>query len=144
MKSDDLLLEPRQMQICPTFHFRFTSAVLVLFAWSVYAHAEELTLRGEHTRVVTLPDKPVTIIVSNPQVADVTVKSNTLLFLGKRFGTTNVIVLDENGRETRNWQVHVIRDDPYGVAVFKKGQQEFYTCKADCEVTGEQTQSSIR
>lgn len=101
------------------------------------AQADELTLAKDVTVLVSLPNEPTTIIVSNPNVADVTVRASSLLFLGKGFGSTNVIVLDENGGEMHNWDVHVINADPYGVSVFKAGKRENYTCKTDCEGTGQ-------
>lgn len=123
--------------------FRISSTLLAAIAWSGCTYAEELTLNSDQTLVLTLGKKPGTIIVSNPNIADVTLKSNTLLLLGKNFGATDVILLDENGRHTQSWQVHVVRGDPFGVTVFKNGRQESFTCKADCEATGAPNQRAV-
>lgn len=107
--------------------------VWCLIALSSPAQAEDLTLGSNETVPVFLPQEPATIVVSNPAIADVTVRGTTLLFLGRNFGSTNVIVLDDEGGEVRNWRVNVINGDPYGVAVFKAGKGENFTCKRDCE-----------
>lgn len=126
----------RNPLMCPPSRLQFLSVVVSAIAWCSDAYADELVIKGGQTMIMTLGEKPVTIIVSNPDVADVTLKSNTLLVLGKKFGTTNLIFLDAAGRQTQSWQVHVIRDDPFGVAVFKAGKQEIFTCRTDCEVAG--------
>lgn len=100
------------------------------------AHSDELTLARDETTLVPLAEAPTTVVVSNPNVADVTVRGNTLLFLGKTNGSTNVILLDEEGGEVRNWRVHVIEGDPYGVVLFKAGKRENFTCKGECEPVG--------
>lgn len=131
----------RNLLMCPPSRFHFFSGFLAALAWCGGAHAGELTLKGDQTMVMTLTEKPGTIIVSNPDIADVTLKSNTLLLLGKSFGNTNLIVLDADGRQTQSWQVHVVRDDPFGVAVFKAGKQETFTCRTDCEIAGGTSQA---
>lgn len=122
--------------------WRMTPLFVASLVWIGPTHAEDLTLRGDQTFIMTLAEKPSTIIVGNPNIADVSMHANTLLFLAKGFGTTNVTLLDDRGKEIRDWQVHVVRDDRYGVAVFKAGKRELLTCKVDCETLGERSHTA--
>lgn len=121
--------------------FAFTVAVSL---WSGSAVAEDVVLPSNETLPVELAERPATIIIGNPNIADITVQDNTLLMTGKGFGSTNVIVLNDAGETIRDWQVHVIRQDAYGVAVFKAGKRELYSCKADCETSGETSQAASK
>lgn len=114
----------------------------VLLACAGSAQAEELVLQANETLPVALAERPATIIIGNPAIADATVQDNKLLLSGKGFGNTNVMIFNDDGEKIRDWQVHVIRQDPYGVAVFKAGKQELYTCKADCETLAGASQAA--
>lgn len=117
---------------------------LLLFAWTGNAVAEDMVLQSDQTLPVDLAERPATIVIGNPGIADISVQDNRLLFTGKGFGTTNVIIFNDAGEKIRDWQVHVTRQDAYGVAVFKAGKRELYSCKTDCETPGEASQAAGR
>lgn len=127
-----------------SIHRRLVAVTLALLAWSGTAGAEELVLKSDETLPVAMAQRPATIIIGNPNIADITVQDSTLLLTGKGFGTTNVIIFDEDGEKIRDWQVHVIRQDTYGVAVFKAGKQELYTCRTDCEMPAGTSQAAVK
>lgn len=62
-------------------------------------------------RLVRLPVRVRDVIVANPDVTDVLVKSPQLLYLlGKSTGSTNVVLLDNNGQQIFDLEVSVVRD----------------------------------
>ncbi|GAA0550131.1 hypothetical protein FHS83_001208 [Rhizomicrobium palustre] len=62
----------------------------------------------DEARVVSFPKPVTTIYVGNPMIADVTIIDNRHAFVqGKAFGATNVIALDQNGRQVVNQQIVV-------------------------------------
>lgn len=72
------------------------------------ASAAELTVPMDQVRIVTFRTPVKTVFVGNPQIADVTVVDSTRIFLmGKNFGTTNIVALDENGNQVSNDRVTV-------------------------------------
>jgi len=62
------------------------------------ASAEDYNVEINKTKIMHLPAPAGAIIVGNPKIADISVHSPTLLFiLGRGYGVTNVIILDDLG-----------------------------------------------
>jgi len=62
----------------------------------------------DQVRMVTFRTPVKTVFVGNPLIADVTVVDSTRIFLmGKNFGTTNLVALDENGNQVSNDRITV-------------------------------------
>jgi hypothetical protein len=82
--------------------------VLVLAA--LPAQARDVSVAMDEVRMVTF-DKPVkTVYVGNPVIADITVIDSKRIFvLGKNFGTTNLVALNNDGEQVANDQVTVGR-----------------------------------
>lgn len=60
------------------------------------------------TQIMRLPSAAAAVVVGNPEIADVSVHSPTLLFVvGRGVGTTNVIVLDSLGQTIISKDIHV-------------------------------------
>ncbi len=72
------------------------------------AQAENYTVEMNKTQILRLPATASAIVVGNPEIADVSVHSPTLLFvIGRGYGTTNVIALDELGQTIMNADIQV-------------------------------------
>lgn len=72
------------------------------------ASAADLSVPMDQVRMVTFRAPVKTVFVGNPLIADVTVVDSTRIFLmGKNFGTTNLVALDENGNQISNDRVTV-------------------------------------
>jgi Pilus formation protein N terminal region len=116
-------------------------AVLVILGSAMFAHsAEPLTVYADHSQIVNVNRAPGTIVVGNPSIADVTVQGNQLFVHGRVYGKTNVIVLDEAGKQIAEYDVNVLRGDEYDVGLFMGGgvmgsTRQSFTCKGDCEAT---------
>lgn len=70
--------------------------------------AAEIDVPLDNVMTITLDRPATTFYVGNPTIAGITVVDARHVFvLGKSFGTTNLITLDAEGRETLNEQVIV-------------------------------------
>ncbi len=70
--------------------------------------AEDYSVEINKTKIMHLPAPAGAIIVGNPQIADVSVHSPTLLFvLGRGYGVTNVIILDDLGNTILETNIQV-------------------------------------
>jgi Flp pilus assembly secretin CpaC len=91
-----------------------------LFSGSV-AFAEGVEVPLDQVHILTFKAPVKTVFVGNPVIADVTVIDSTHVFiLGKNFGTTNLIALDQNGQESFNQQVTVL-DRPGSTVTVQRG-----------------------
>ncbi len=72
------------------------------------AAAAEYSVPMDQVRMITFRAPVSTVFVGNPQIADVTVVDATRIFLmGKNFGTTNLMALDEDGNQISNDRITV-------------------------------------
>lgn len=83
------------------------------------ADTVEVPLDQVHVLAFKAPAK--TVFVGNPLIADITVIDPTHVFiLGKNFGTTNLVALDDKGHEFFNEQV-TVRDRPGSTVTLQRG-----------------------
>ncbi len=123
--------------------FRSRLAGLVLFgcialagalaATTAYAGAP-IQVPVDEARIVELADKPGTIIVGNPSIADVSLRNDTLLIVqGKSYGATNIIVLTRDGKQIANMDVLVQARYRHALSVFSSSGRKSFRCKPFCE-----------
>jgi hypothetical protein len=111
----------------------FSIVVLLAAGSGVAVAGEELLVNVDETKVMRPSAKPGTIVIGNPSIVDATMESGNLFIQGKAFGSTNMIVLDTDGREIANYDVTVRLGGNHNVAVFKAGGRFSYTCAPLCE-----------
>jgi len=86
--------------------------------------ADPITLSTDQVRIVTFNRPVKTVFVANPIVADITIIDSSRAFIqGKNLGTTQLIALDEQGRETFNDQVTVLHP-PGSVVTLQRGKAQ--------------------
>ena len=102
---------------------------------AVAVAGEPITVFTDHSRVLSLPRPPATIIIGNPSIADVTIQGSQVLLHARSFGQTNVIVLDEQGNQLADYAVTVQAGGSDTVAIFKGGPRQSFVCAPDCEAT---------
>lgn len=95
--------------------------------------AQQMVLVADQTQIVKLPEAPVTLVVGNPAVADVTTEGRTLFFHPRGFGLTNVVALDDKGRKLADYQVRVVYEDSLSVSLYGPEGRETFSCRKDCE-----------
>lgn len=87
------------------------------------------------TKLVRLPYPAASVLIGNPDIADVSVHSlNTLIVVGRGYGETNLIVLGQNGQEILDVDVTVVHDLPkHGVRLYNARSRETYSCLPYCQ-----------
>lgn len=108
---------------------------LAAAAVSGTARAGELIdLTIDFAKVMRLEQPAATIVIGNPGIADASVKDEqTIVLTGKAAGTTNLIVLDEEGSEIANSLVRVSSDVRQLTTVFFGRNRQTFSCAPTCE-----------
>jgi hypothetical protein len=96
--------------------------------------AQPLVILADQSMVLAMKKTPGTVVVGNPSIADVSLQGMQLFVHGRSYGTTNVIILDEQGGQIANYEVTVQSGGTYNVSMYKAGLRYSYTCAPDCEV----------
>jgi len=88
----------------------------------------------DFAKVLKLDRAAGTIVVGNPGIADATVEDETTVVLtGKAAGTTNFIVLDEQGDEITNAVLRVSSNVRQLTTIFRGPKRQTYSCSPTCE-----------
>lgn len=100
------------------------------------ATAETVIVEVDRATVLRLDAPASTIILGNPAIADALVQDQALVVVtGKSFGSTNLIVLDEEGR-TIEEKVLQVRAADDGVVTVQRGiYRTSLSCSPNCERT---------
>ena len=101
----------------------------------VVASAQDGALNVEIDRSarVQLRGAAASIIVGNPQIADVSlVDANTMFIVGKGYGVTEVVAVDGVGRTLFQREVVVTGGATGSVRVWRGAQATEMTCAASC------------
>ena len=114
----------------------FLMAVLFVALFAGLSHASErsnLSVIVDQAKLLRLEKHGSEVIIGNPSIADVSVRSSKLLVLtGKSAGLTNLIVLDGSGIEVLNKKIYVSADDNRMVTLSRGARRQTYTCSPDC------------
>jgi Pilus formation protein N terminal region len=110
----------------------------VIFAATLGAsptQADTLTVSVDQAQVLKLPERIATIVIGNPLIADAALQSGGVLVItGKSYGSTNLLVLDRNGRVVMDKTVQVLGVSGGELVVVYRGiERESYSCTPDCE-----------
>ena len=69
------------------------------------------------------------VIIGNADVADVTVSDpQTIVLTGKSYGTTNLVILDQDGEAIVDERILVSVDEANTLRVFKQTARSVYSC----------------
>ena len=100
------------------------------------ALADSLTVPIDHSMRLTVAGSAASVVVGNPQVADVTVvDSHTLFISGRGYGETDVVVLDGAGRTVYSNEVLVGSPNNGRVSVYRGAARTDMACAPGCEVS---------
>jgi hypothetical protein len=115
---------------------RITSTALALAFLQTSAFAtQELIVKTDQTQLISISGNPGAIVIGNPSIADATVHGNKLFVHGRAFGSTNLIILDENGNQLSALDITVQQGGENNMAVYKGGARFSYVCAPMCEGT---------
>ena len=111
-----------------------TILATVFAAGSVGAAEQMMRVYMDHARVLKL-DRPVSkVIIGNSDVADATVAdSKTIVLTGRNFGTTNLVILDQDGNAIVDERILVSIDEGNTLRVYKQTTRTVFSCSPNCE-----------
>ena len=114
--------------------FPKVSAVLAAGAlFAAPAIAQQYSVESGTTKPVRLSKAASSVVIGNQNVADVAVADPRLLLLtGKTFGTTNLLVFDDQNNLIVSADVTVTANTATLVTVNRGGSQFTYDCGGDC------------
>ena len=120
------------------------TALMVFMNLNAAASDSGIRVVMNQAKVVKLSRAADTVIVGNPEIADAAIQdSNTVVLTGKGFGTTNFVVMDENGNAIVDELIMVSRDDTKITRIFRGTAVETVSCTPFCE-TANRTASEKR
>jgi Flp pilus assembly secretin CpaC len=120
---------PRYLAIAPLLGIATAVAIL----GSVAAQAETLRVTLNKAEVITLNGSPAVVMVANPQIADVVLERNNLLFvLGKQPGETRLYVYNGAGKPMLEREVIVVPQGDRTVTITRDVQSNEYSCAPRC------------
>jgi len=98
------------------------------------AQSARISVEIDQAQRVQLSGPAGSVIVGNPEIADVTVvDANTLYITGKGYGVTEVVAVDPIGRTVFQSQVVVTAGDGAGrVRMWRGAQSTEMACAASC------------
>ena len=92
---------------------RRTLLPLWRFSQQLPAYARGVSIAMDEVRTITFPKPVATIYVGNPAIADINmIDSRHAFILGKGYGNTNMLALDNDGKQVSN--THISRHGPPG------------------------------
>lgn len=109
----------------------FASAV-ALTATSASA-AQRLVVEKNHSTRIALAGSAGSVIVANPDIADVTViDSRTVYIVGKGFGNSSVVITDKAGRPLFDGEIVVTSVQKGAITVYKGLKPSLMVCSSIC------------
>ncbi|WP_336979412.1 pilus assembly protein N-terminal domain-containing protein [Brevundimonas nasdae] len=122
------------MSRIPSFLIAATLVAVPLAApMAVNAQDGALNVEIDRSARVQLRGAAASIIVGNPQIADVSlVDANTMFIVGKGYGVTEVVAVDGVGRTLFQREVVVTGGSTGSVRVWRGAQATEMACGASC------------
>jgi Flp pilus assembly secretin CpaC len=97
------------------------------------ASAEPVSVVIDRAAILSVSRPASTVVVGNPAIADATMLDNmTLVITGRSFGTTNLIILDPDGKPIRDELVSVSLADNHGVTIHRRVGRQTFSCTPAC------------
>ncbi len=112
-----------------------TCAALASVALSAAATAaaEPISVIVDRAKVLHISQPADVVIIGNPAIADATIQdSQTLIITGRSFGTTNLIVLDKEGRSIADNIVTVKPSNDQVVTIYRRDSRQTLSCTPEC------------
>lgn len=102
----------------------------------IAAYAQGYSVEINKTKILQLQSPAAAVVVGNPAIADVSVHSPTMLFIvGRGYGVTNVIILDEFGQTIMDADIQVGKNkSSSGKRILLAGQGwKSFDCNPFCQ-----------
>ena len=113
-----------------------TSALALAFLYTPAAFAaQELIIKTDQTQLINVSGNPGAVVIGNPSIADATVHGDKIFVHGRAYGSTNLIILDQNGNQLASLDITVQLGGVNNLAIYKAGARYSYVCAPICEAT---------
>ena len=113
-----------------------TVAIAVGGAMSSAEPVSDIIVTYDQSKLLPLPRPVSEIIIGNPLIADVSVRSKNLLVItGKSFGITNMIALDTDRKIIFEKRLQVKREEARVVNLQRGALRQTYNCTPQCNPT---------
>lgn len=111
-----------------------TAALAVLgFVLHASALAESIVIEASKSTSLRLKGAASSVVIGNPRVADVAVHDANLIFItGRSFGTTNLLIFSEDGKQLYSGDVVVTTNTTNLLNVNRAGETNTYDCAPTC------------
>ncbi len=95
---------------------------------------EPITVTVDRAKILRITTPATTVVIGNPAIVDATMPDEqTLVLTGKSFGTTNLIIMDEMGRQIADQVLHVRMPQDNSVVIMRGPSRYTYNCTPTCE-----------
>lgn len=112
------------------------AAITGMSAMPALADTTPVSVKVNMARILRISAPANTVIIGNPNVADVTIQdSQTLVLTGKSFGQTNMIVLDAKGQAIADTLIEVVQSQGDLVTVYMGAARTTFSCAPVCQPT---------
>ncbi|MEL6825675.1 MAG: pilus assembly protein N-terminal domain-containing protein [Pseudomonadota bacterium] len=119
-----------------SFSLKTTLSCCVAALISCAAHAGHITIETGKAKALKLKTNADSVIIGNPNIADVAVHDDTLLFItGKAYGTTNLMIFDNEGNTIHSSDIVVTSNTTSWVSINRAGLNFTYDCSPTCRPT---------
>lgn len=113
--------------------FKTLTVAALSMAASITAQADVFTVEIGKTQALKLKQDAASVALGNPNIADVAVHNSTLLFVsGKTFGTTNLLIMNNDGETIYSSDIVVTSNTANLVTVNRAGSDFTYDCAPNC------------
>lgn len=97
---------------------------------------EQMLVEVDRAQILRLDEPAAAVIIGNPMIADAAIQDQRMLVItGKSFGSTNLIVLDQDGKEILSRILEVRLGAKSVVTLHRGAAQNTYSCSPVCEPT---------
>jgi Flp pilus assembly secretin CpaC len=112
------------------------AALLAGFTMPAHA-ASDISVSLDEVQTLTFPRAVTVVNVGNPSIADITmIDSRHAFVLGKAYGSTNIIALNQNGETVYDTHIAVLGGSQATVTMQRGTERTTYNCTANhCEVS---------
>ncbi len=114
-------------------HVTTSALVLAFLHTSAALAAQELIIKTDQTQLIDISGNPGAVVIGNPSIADATVHGDKIFVHGRAYGSTNLIILDQNGNQLAALDITVQLGGLNNLMVYKAGARTTYVCAPVCE-----------
>jgi hypothetical protein len=133
-----------RLYFCLFFNLKYiTSSLCILFLATIeYANAQStnLVLYRDQAFEFQLPAQAVTVIIANPEIADIVTQGDlALVLIGKKNGRTNLLIRDAAQTLIANVMIDVQPDTSKEISIYQGVNRIEYICGSQCrKIAGDQ------